>query len=187
MKACTPIKVMEPESDTVPVSPSDKAPIEDWFQNEESPLLRYAYTLVKRREVAEEVVQEAFMRLHQHWHEVDQPRPWLYRAVRNLSLNHLRKHKREDLTEREDESSEQDCPDDQASRMEVMVNVRMLMAEMKQDDRELLRLKYEENLSYAHISEKLNIGIGNVGYRLHNVLKTLGDSLRQAGIEGSKG
>lgn len=187
MSSCSPNKVMEPETQTAQVSPSDKAPIEDWFRNEESPLLRYAYTLVKRREVAEEVVQEAFMRLHQHWHEVEQPRPWLYRAVRNISLNHLRKHKREDLAENEDEICDQQAPDKQASRMEVMVNVRMLMAEMKEADRELLRLKYEENLSYAHISEKLDIGIGNVGYRLHNILKTLGDSLRQAGIEGSKG
>ena len=69
------------------------------FETEESGLLRYAIGLVGRRTVAEEIVQETFLRLHQSWAEVENPRAWLYRSVRNLALNHLRDHRRETVLE----------------------------------------------------------------------------------------
>ena len=62
------------------------------FEEEESGLLRYAWGLTGRRPVAEELVQEAFLRLHRSWGEVENPRAWLYRTVRNLALNHRRDH-----------------------------------------------------------------------------------------------
>ena len=40
--------------------------------------------------VAEDIVQEAFMRLHAQFDEVREPRRWLYRTVHNLALNHRR-------------------------------------------------------------------------------------------------
>ena len=59
--------------------------------------------LVRRRELAEELVQDAFLRLHRHWDKVEQPRAWVYRAVRNLALNSLRKSQRESVEEGSDE------------------------------------------------------------------------------------
>ena len=102
---------------STPVKPS----IEGLFDTEESPLLRYAYGMVARREVAEEIVQDGFLKLHQHWEDITTPRAWLYRATRNLCLNHLRKHKRETLTEESDHNpSPNDKPDEQLSRMEAI-------------------------------------------------------------------
>lgn len=161
--------------------------IEQCFLAEESPLLRFAFTHVRRREVAEEIVQDAFLRLHQHWDSVEQPRPWLYRAVRNLALNHLRKHKRESHHEPGEVLSQHDSPDQHAGQSDALIHIRMLIAEMKPKDRELLRLKFDENLTYTHISEMLGMGVGNVGYRLHHLLKSLGDSLRHLGIDSSQG
>ena len=53
------------------------------FDSEETPLLRYAFSLVGRRAVAEEIVQEVFLQLHTQWDDVDSPRAWLFRSVRN--------------------------------------------------------------------------------------------------------
>ena len=44
------------------------------FEAEESGLLRYAIGLVGRRSVAEELVQETLLRLHQVWDQVEHPR-----------------------------------------------------------------------------------------------------------------
>src|SRR5271163_57566 len=65
------------------------------FESEESVLLGFAAGLVGRRSVAEELVQDAFLRLHQVWGQVENPRAWLYRSVRNMALNPLRDHRRE--------------------------------------------------------------------------------------------
>src|ERR1043166_2939316 len=73
----------------------DKPTLAALFEREESPLLGFAIGLVGQRAVAEEVVQEAFLRLHQLWAQVENPRAWLFRSVRNLALNHLRDHRRE--------------------------------------------------------------------------------------------
>ena len=60
----------------------EKPTLEALFDAEESPLLRFACGIVRRRAVAEEMVQEAFMRLHGHWDEVEKPRAWSRRYVR---------------------------------------------------------------------------------------------------------
>ena len=80
-------------------SPVAQLSLEEVFLAEESPLLRYAFGLLGRRELAEEVVQDAFLKLHEHWDEVEIPRAWLFRCVRNFSFNILRKNKRETLEE----------------------------------------------------------------------------------------
>ena len=64
---------------------------------------------------------------------------------------------------------------------------RLFLAEMTQDDRDLIRLKYHDGLRYREISRRTGLSVGNVGYRLHHLLKGLADSLRHAGIEGSQG
>ena len=64
--------------------------IEELFAALESPLLSYALRLAADAGVAEDIVQEAFMRLHAQFDEVREPRRWLYRTVHNLALNHRR-------------------------------------------------------------------------------------------------
>jgi RNA polymerase sigma-70 factor (ECF subfamily) len=159
------------------------------FKSEEAPLLRFAYGIVKRRNIAEEIVQEGFLRLHKHWEEVEKPRPWIYRAVRNLALSHLRDTKREfesedGVADRKDDSA---GPDASAHQMEAIGMVRMLVEELDSRDRDLVRRKYVDDQSYKEIAEATGLTVGNVGYRLHHALKSLASSLRQVGIEGSEG
>lgn len=157
------------------------------FEAEESALLRYAISLVRRRSVAEELVQEAFLRLHGVWSDIENPRAWAYRTVRNLALNYLRDHRPEAELEAEGVAHEAKLPAEQLGRDEAVGTVRGLMAELPTEDRELIRLKYLEGLRYEEISRRTGLSVGNVGYRLHHLLKGLADSLRRAGIEGSRG
>lgn len=71
--------------------------------------------------------------------------------------------------------------------MEAIGMVRLLLADMPIEDRELIRMKYHEGLKYGEISARTGLGVGNVGYKLHHLLKGLADTLRHAGIEGSLG
>jgi len=165
-----------------------KPNIEELFEAEESPLLRYAYGMLARREVAEEIVQDAFLKLHKHWKDIETPRAWLYRAVRNLCLNHLRKHQRESLSEESDqEPSAADHPDEELGRMEAIGTLRILIEELPTADRALIQLKYHDELSYGKIGDQLDLGTGNVGYKLHHLLKQLSQALQKSGITSSRG
>lgn len=168
------------------VAQSQRPTLAALFEAEESGLLRFATGLTKRRTVAEELVQETFLRLHQVWDQVENPRGWAYRSVRNLALNHLRDHAKETELDADAHSSEGELPSELLGQMEAIGMVKLLLAEMTEDDRRLIRMKYNENLRYQDISQRTGITLSNVGYRLHHLLKGLADTLRAAGIEGSR-
>ena len=157
--------------------------LEEVFSDEESPLLRYAFGLLGRRELAEEVVQDAFLKLHEHWDEVEIPRAWLFRCVRNFSFNLLRKSKRESLEEAVGErEAAQERPDDELGKMEAVGMIQMLVSEMEERDQKMVQMKYFQDLKYQEIADRLEMSVGNVGYRLHHLLKDLGERLRKSGI-----
>src|SRR3954470_4758307 len=64
--------------------------IEELFVALESALLSYALRLTGERAIAEDIVQDAFMKLHAQFEQVREPRRWLYRTVHNLGLNERR-------------------------------------------------------------------------------------------------
>src|SRR5437899_12784369 len=79
--------VMQPDQ---AAEPPGWETIEELFAALESPLLSYAFRLVGELSVAEDMVQEAFMKLHAQFEKVREPRRWLYRTVHNQALNHRR-------------------------------------------------------------------------------------------------
>jgi RNA polymerase sigma-70 factor (ECF subfamily) len=166
----------------------EKPTLRQVFEMEESPLLRYAHGLVGQRETAEDLVQDAFLKLHAHWDDVSNPRAWLFRSIRNLALNHLRDHKRETTIDAShDWQSDSPDPDQALGRLEAVGTLQLLVSELDPADRDLITLKYHEKLKYDQISQRTGLSVGNVGYRLHHALKNLADSLRRLGIESPEG
>jgi RNA polymerase sigma factor (sigma-70 family) len=157
----------------------------------EGPLLAYALRLLRHHEMAEDIVQEAFLKLQQQGDEVREPRGWLYRTVHNLAINHLRTETRmvsfngpanaegavDDVL-----ADLQPLPDEQLARWEAIGRVRLGMEGLDSRSRQLVHLKFSENLSYKEISGRTGLTPGHVGYLLHHALKTLADDLTQAGL-----
>lgn len=71
------------------------------FDQEAGCLVAVAQRIVRRQELAEEVVQESFIRIWTHSHQYmpgrGSARGWIYAIVRNRALNLLRDGRREDL------------------------------------------------------------------------------------------
>jgi len=164
--------------------------LEELFLALESPLLSYAFRLTGNAELAEDIVQEAFMRLHAHFATVEKPRLWLYRTAHNLAANHHRQsakiipiQQNEDLDTPEHELSDlKPLPDEQIARLESIGIVRLSLQSLDERARELVRLKFEENLSYKEISNRTGLTVGNVGYILHHAIKELADELARNGM-----
>jgi RNA polymerase sigma factor (sigma-70 family) len=178
-----------PDSKTTTPEPAADEPVTlaGLFRVEEGPLLRYAYGLTGRRALAEEVVQESFLRLHRQWGEVAKPRPWLYRCVRNLAFNEIRDHARETPADPATEATRADprqaTPDAELARHEAIGTLRLLLAGLEAEDARLIDLKYMHHKSYAEIAAATGTNIGTVGYKLHHLLKQLAAALRRAGID----
>ncbi|MEM7473589.1 MAG: RNA polymerase sigma factor [Planctomycetota bacterium] len=176
-----------PEVSPTDSSQADSLTLRELFEGEESNLLRYAFSLTGRRAVAEEIVQDVFLQLHARWSEVESPKAWLFRSVRNRAFNHLRKSKREVL-QSDDEvnattTENENAPEEHLSRMETAAALRQMLDELSETDRQLVKLKYFEGLKYREISERTGLSISNVGYRLHHILKHLASRLDPLGID----
>jgi RNA polymerase sigma-70 factor (ECF subfamily) len=176
--------------DQANVGPRRPETIEELFEALESPLLSYAMRFSTERSMAEDIVQEAFMRLHAQFAEVREPRRWLYRTVHNLALNQRRAADKivpmqagndEGLPQR-DVSDPQPLPDEQIARMEGIGLVRLSLESLDERGRELIRLKFHENLSYKEISARTGLTVGHVGYLLHHAIKSVGDELGRNGL-----
>ena len=156
----------------------------------ESPLLAYAMRLVGGLEVAEDIVQEAFMRLHTQFDDVREPKKWLYRTVHNLALNQLRQGKKvvamPTAAEGEGEGAQtadpEPLPDEQIARLEGIGLVRLSLETLDKRSRELVRLKFNEGLSYKEIAGKTGLTVSHVGYLLHHAIKAVADELAKNGV-----
>ncbi len=181
--------VMRP--DETSAEPPKWETIEELFAALEAPLLGYALRYTGERAQAEDVVQEAFMKLHAQFESVEQPRAWLYRTVHNLALNTRRaagKTVSLDQFSEADDSPAADTadpallPDEQIIRLEGIGLVRISLAALDARSRELIRLKFNEDLSYKDIAARTGLTTGNVGFILHHALKTMADELAKTGV-----
>ena len=165
--------------------------IEELFTALESPLLSYALRLAGDAAAAEDIVQEAFMKLHAQFSEVREPRRWLYRTVHNLALNHRRQAGKivslnlpshDGTPSANDTTDPQPLPDEQIARWEGIGLVRLSLESLDDRSRELIRLKFNEEMSYKEISARTGLNIGHVGYLLHHALKAVADELARNGV-----
>jgi RNA polymerase sigma factor (sigma-70 family) len=168
--------------------------LEGLFSALESPLLNYALRYTGERGLAEDVVQEAFMKLHAQFEAVSQPRPWLYRTVHNLALNRRRDAGKTVSLDQFSENSENQNssvretadpalpPDAQMLRVEGIGLVRISLNALDARSRELVKLKFNDELSYNDIAERMNLTVGNVGFILHQALKTIAAELAKTGV-----
>jgi RNA polymerase sigma factor (sigma-70 family) len=164
-----------------------KPSLAELFAAQESPLLAYAQKIVNNYETAQDIVQEAFTRLHGCYDTVRQPRPWLYRTIHNLAMNHLRSSRRTVSLQSVAEESQQWpdtrlLPDAEIARLEAIGQTRLCLDALDLRSRELVRLKFEEGLSYQQMSQRTQLTVSNVGYLLHHALKNLATELKKLGF-----
>lgn len=140
-------------------------------------LIRYAYQMVRDRQVAEEMVQEAFLRFVRHPPTYGVPlqhRAWFYRVVRNLCLDWLqRESKRATIYERiRQETLKDEAPTGVVSldRWQYLVG---LLSRLNEKQRQVILLFYQEGLSYEEIVEVTGFSKSNVGMLLHRGLKRM--------------
>lgn len=153
--------------------------LEALFVAEESRLLRFATGITGDFAAAQDIVQDAFLRLHPRYAEVEQPRAWLVTIVRRLALDHLRRRKPSAPVESLAETSAEEPAQHRLERSESVAALRLCLDDIAPRDRELLKLRFEESLDYAEIANRTGMSVGNVGYRLHHVIKTLSAAMRR--------
>ena len=138
----------------------------------EGPLMRYAHRLLGDAETARDVVQDCFLRLcGQRRAQLDgHVAEWLFTVCRRRAIDYLRRKGRMHPLEDREPAVEME---DRVARQEQEGTLRALIARLPVRQQEVLRLKFQEGMSYRQISAITATSVGNVGFLLHHALKTL--------------
>lgn len=134
-------------------------------------LFYHALYIVKDMEEAYDVVQEVFIRAireNRFFNEDFRIKAWLYRVTSNLCFNLVRNRKRRgailEATPFDDRAQADQVEKVFAS--ERQTEILAAIDRMTPDHKQILLLRYYDDLSYAEISEVLNIKLGTVMSRL---------------------
>jgi len=148
-------------------------------------LSSYAESLVGKREIAEEVVQDVFYNIWKNRETLRINRSWqsyLYRSVYNNSMMYFRKMRREyPMDERTSLDHDVD-PSDPSQLMqlnEVSELIAKTLEELPERTREIFRLNRHEGLKYREIADRLSISVKTVEANMGKALKALRNSLEK--------
>jgi RNA polymerase sigma-70 factor (ECF subfamily) len=162
----------------------DTAAFEAMVRAYADPLFGYAYTFVRSRDVAEELVQDLFVRLWSQRETWDVPRSllsYLFQATRNRAVSYLR-HARVERRFRERALLGEDAstlgprpvPADESARVEELsAAIARAVAAMPQRCREVFTLSREQQLTYPQIAEALQISVKTVEIHMGRALAML--------------
>jgi len=148
-------------------------------------LVRYAETLVRKIEIAEEVVQDVFYNVWKNREAIRITQSWksyLYRSVYNNSMMYLRKVRREiSLEEGLFLQKEGDSPDpfQHLAFQEVSTVVSDTIGRLPERTREIFLLNRQEGLKYREIAERLSISEKTVEANMGKALNALRSSMKK--------
>jgi RNA polymerase sigma-70 factor (ECF subfamily) len=150
-----------------------------------------AYSLVGNRDDAMEIAQDSFVKAYRAMGGFDAALPfypWLYRIIRNTSLNHIKKRSRRGESSLDglmesgtDFASATRGPSDAAGSTELRAQLARCMQTLSDPHREILSLRHVEELSYEEIARVLEVPKGTVMSRLHAARRALRDAMTQTG------
>ena len=132
------------------------------FDREAPRMLGVAMRVLRRAELAEEAVQESFVRIWRSARSFDSSRgtarSWLYAIVRNQSLTKARGERRfdaEELTE-----AHHAATDDAVGRLPETSALRGCLETLEKERRDAVVLAYCHGLSHAQLAARLNVPLG---------------------------
>ncbi len=141
-------------------------------------LYRFALGIVGQPAEAEDVVQEVFIKLWNQRNQMDaisNIEAWCITATRNLSIDKLRsKHQRlQPIAAGFDLHDQSATPYEAVVTNDVFDRVRSLLNHLPEKQRDIMRLRDIEGLSYQEISEALNVPMEQVKVYLFRARKAI--------------
>ncbi len=149
----------------------------------------YSYILftIKDKSLANDIFQETFMKVIRtlkkgSYNEEGKFLPWVNRIAHNLMIDHFRRNQKYPTTSGGDSFDIFDIiPDkgktieEQAIQDQILSDVKKLIHELPQDQKEVLMMRMYFDMSFKEIAERTNVSIntalGRMRYALINLRK----------------
>ena len=174
----------------------DKTGLREIYENYVGYIYRIIYEVLQNKENAEDVTSDFFIRL---WDKAEQFKPgnghrgYLATMARNMAIDFLRRHKKEELTalmqdlgteaeEEERQGAKLPIKDtDSSVEQEVIedMTIKQALDTLKPSERQIVSLKVLGELTFKEIAQCMGIPMGTVTWKYQNAIK----KLRRCGYE----
>ena len=165
----------------------DEAAFEILIRKHKDKVFAFILSKIKNYNLAHDVFQDTFIKVinslkRGKYNEEGKFVPWVMRIAHNLVIDHFRRQKKTrsiaptddfnifDVISNEEKNAEEEMIDDQISS-----DVRKLIEELPEDQKEVLKMRYYKDLSFKEISEitdvSINTALGRMRYAIINLRK----------------
>jgi RNA polymerase sigma-70 factor (ECF subfamily) len=149
-------------------------------QNYQVQAIRTAYFITQDKNLAKEVVQDAFLRVYERIEQFDVTRPfppWFFRIVTNLAIKAAKKEARTLSLDNSTTDLEEPIlelipgtlpePDDTMAMQQLQEEVWQALGKLTPKQRSVIVMRYYLDMSEAEMSDKLEIASGTVKWHLY--------------------
>lgn len=156
------------------------------------------YLIVKDQDVAEDLLQDVFVKVVQTIHsdkysEEGKFQPWLMRIAHNLAIDHFRKAKRYPTILMEDGSNvfnslqfAESSIEEQRVKEETVEMVKKLIEELPEAQKEVLVMRHYLEMSFQEIADQTGVSINTALGRMRYALIHLRKKMKQLNIAYDK-
>ncbi len=153
------------------VKKGDRHAFDDLMRKYYARILNFAYRLIGKRQLAEDITQDVFMKVYKsaaRYRPRSKFQTWLYTIAKNTCLNEMRRHRRQMVSLDEPLDAEagdlkKEMPDPDADpaaayfQKEQQKQVRAAINDLPENQKIAVILKRYENFSYAEIAATLEV------------------------------
>lgn len=167
----------------------NEACLEQLIKRHQRSIFTAIYLLVKNRALAEDIFQETFIKIintlrQGNYNEEGKFGPWAVRIGRNLTIDYIRKQKR-NVTITDTEGNDilsyiqiaEESREDKLIQYQTEQNIKELVKRLPDEQREVLIMRHWGDLSFKEIADQtgvsINTALGRMRYALNNLRKMM--------------
>ena len=161
-----------------------RAEFDDIYQRHTREVWALVYARWLNAEVALDIMQEAFLRLWKQWQDgsiILNPRAWLLRVARNLAEDYAKSAFRRNGTQAPEVlngvRSSQPMPLETLEKEELFGQLRAILDELSQADRDVLTCRYALDYDAAAIAEIMGVNVTAIHMRLSRARQRVAERL----------
>ena len=165
---------------------NDESAFEKIFIHYNDDLFRLAFSFVRSKEIAEEIISDTFVNIWRNRSrllEIENIKLYLYVSVKNLSIKSLSRNKTENLISLDEiiinsSSAPVATPEDQLVSKEITKVIEKAINDLPPKCRLIFRLVREHGLKYKEVSQLLNLSVKTIDAQMAIAAKRVSQSIR---------
>ena len=167
----------------------DELALQILIDRHQSKIYGFIYSKIQDRSVCDDIFQDTFIKViktlrTKGYNEEGKFLPWVMRIASNLVIDYFRHNKKMPFQRETDEYSIFNFMSDSSLSIEnqlieeqVELDVRKLVEQLPEDQREVIKMRFYEDLSFKEISEitgvSINTALGRMRYAVINLRKII--------------